>query len=119
MRWRSLTASWTAFCMICIMLLLFCIAMFPMTAYGQNNVSSSLSTAALDFPAVDPDYIYNQLYTMVTRYQHREAGYDTEPSNGHAGFANYWTQEMVRDLQGFGPQVRQDTFPIQGWQARP
>src|SRR5579875_1640879 len=112
MRWRALTAS-------SVMLLLFCITLFPMTAYGQNNVTSPPSSAALDFPAVDPDYIYNQLYTMVTRYQRREAGYDSGPSNGHTGFANYWAQEMVHDLQGFGPQVRNDTFPIQGWQARP
>ncbi|HEY7417538.1 MAG TPA: M28 family peptidase, partial [Ktedonobacteraceae bacterium] len=111
MRWRLLAVN-------CTMLLLFCITLFPTTVYGQSNINASLHTASLDFPAVNPDYIYNQLYTMVTRYQRREAGYDTEASNGHAGFANYWAQEMVNDLQGFGPQIHKDTFPVQGWQGR-
>ena len=33
-------------------------------------------------------------------------------ANGHDEFADYWSQEMVRDLQGLGPQVRRDTFPV-------
>ncbi len=76
-----------------------------------------------DFPTVDPNYIYDQLYTMVTHYQHREAGYDTSTTpvsvNGHNAFATYWAQEAVRDLLGYGPQVRIDQFPIQGWLGRP
>src|SRR6202165_1930770 len=73
-------------------------------------------------PAIDPDYIYNQLYYMVTHYQRREAGYDnTAPVNvnGHDEFGAYWSQEMMRNLQSFGAQAFSDLFPIKGWQGRP
>jgi hypothetical protein len=53
---------------------------------------------------------------------HREAGFDTDlppNQNGHDEFAAYWTQEMLRNLDGFGAQVRQDPFTIPGWRARP
>jgi len=86
-----------------------------------GNVGASLAGAP-DFPAVDPNYIYNQLFYMVTHFQRREAGYnnDVPPyDKGHDKFATYWAQEMVRDLQGFGPQVRQDKFAIKGWRNRP
>ncbi|HET9918452.1 MAG TPA: M28 family peptidase, partial [Ktedonobacteraceae bacterium] len=59
---------------------------------------------------------------MVTHYQRREAGYDKNLPvnvNGHDEFAAYWAQEMVRDLQGFGPQVKRDPFPVKGWTGRP
>jgi hypothetical protein len=75
-----------------------------------------------DFPTVDPDYIYAQLDHVATTYVHREAGYDDgQPpdKNGHDEFAAYWAQEMVTDLQGFGPQVRCDGFSVAGWQDRP
>jgi hypothetical protein len=86
-----------------------------------RTIAKQLTLA--DFPTVDPNYIYDQLYFMVTHYQHREAGYDTSTTpvsvNGHNAFATYWAQEAVRDLQGFGPQVRIDKFPVQGWVGRP
>jgi len=69
----------------------------------------------IDFPTVNPNYIYEQLFTMVTRYQHRQSGYS---ESGHDGFATYWAQEMTHDLQGFGPQVYKDTFPVSGWQKK-
>ena len=75
-----------------------------------------------DFPTVDPNYIYNQLFYMATHFQHREAGFDNNLPvniNGHDEFANYWTQEIVHDLQGFGPQIRHDSFPVLGWLNRP
>ncbi|MBE3561577.1 MAG: M28 family peptidase [Ktedonobacteraceae bacterium] len=72
-----------------------------------------------DFPVVDPHYIYDQLFTLATRYQSRQAGYDITLPNGHTGFADYWTQEMVRNLQGFGATVRRDPFPVAGWRGRP
>ena len=78
--------------------------------------------ALADFPTVDPNYIYDQLFYMATNFQHREAGYDNNlPGNinGHDEFASYWSQEMVKNLAGFGPQVRIDKFPVQGWQNRP
>src|SRR5579872_2311404 len=69
-----------------------------------------------DFPVVDPAYIYNQLAYTTTNFQRREAGFVS--NQGHDQFAAYWTQEMVKNLQGFGPQVRKDVFPVQGWRAR-
>jgi hypothetical protein len=78
--------------------------------------------APTDFPVVDPGYIYHELYTLVTRFPRREAGYDTNlpPNiNGHDEFAAAWAQEMEQDLAGFGPEVRHDSFPISGWRGRP
>jgi hypothetical protein len=75
-----------------------------------------------DFPVVDPTYIYQELYTLATQFQHREAGYDINLPprvNGHDEFAAAWSAEMVRDLAGFGPEVRRDPFPIAGWSNRP
>ncbi len=75
-----------------------------------------------DFPTVDPNYIYDQLFHVATSFQHREAGYDNNlpvNENGHDEFAAYWSQEISKDLAGFGPQVRRDAFPIAGWQGRP
>jgi hypothetical protein len=75
-----------------------------------------------DFPIVDPFYIYNQLAYLATHFQHREAGYDTNlPANinGHDEFANYWSQEMLNNLQSFGAHVRRDPFPVQGWRNHP
>ncbi len=82
---------------------------------------TSISKPA-DFPTVDPNYIYDQLFTMVTQFQRREAGYDANlpvTVNGHDEFADYWAKEISRDLQGFGPQVRRDDFPVAGWSGRP
>jgi hypothetical protein len=83
---------------------------------------STAPRAPADFPVVDPEYIYQELYTLVTRFPRREAGYDTNlpPNiNGHDEFAAAWAQEMVQDLAGFGPQVRRDSFPVSGWSGRP
>ncbi|HEV2656760.1 MAG TPA: M28 family peptidase, partial [Ktedonobacteraceae bacterium] len=82
-------------------------------AQKQSDVANTT-----DFPTVDPNYVYNQLAYMVTTFQHREAGYRAS-AVGHDGFANYWAQEMVRDLAGLGPQVRRDPFSLQGWVGRP
>src|ERR1700736_2333082 len=82
--------------------------------FSANTVSATetsvLRTSAqryapADFPAVDPNYIYDQLFYMVTSFQHREAGYDNNLPvnvNGHDEFAAYWSQEMQKDLAGFG-----------------
>jgi hypothetical protein len=75
-----------------------------------------------DFPTVDPSYIYDQLFYLVSQFPHREAGYDNNlpaTQNGHDEFAAYWAQEMARDLQGFAPQARRDAFPVAGWVGRP
>ncbi|MDQ2715206.1 MAG: M28 family peptidase [Chloroflexota bacterium] len=77
--------------------------------------------AGMDFPAVDPNYIYDQLFYTVTHFQRRESGYHQNVPvsvSGHDAFAAYWSQEMARDLQGFGPQVRRDFFATPGWLRR-
>ena len=90
------------------------------TLRQQNTQLNLLSLLSL--PAVDPNYIYDQLFYLATHFQHREAGYDNNlpvSVNGHDEFAAYWSQEIVRDLQGFGPQVLIDKFPLIGWKNRP
>jgi len=96
--------------------------LLPATVRASTPAPSYRHYALADFPAVDPDYIYNQLFYVATHFQHREAGYDNNlpvTVNGHDEFAAYWSQEMVHDLQGFGAQVLHDPFPVQGWQGRP
>jgi hypothetical protein len=98
-------------------------APFAGPANGNHSTVRATSTPAdPGLPGIDPNYIYDQLATMATQFLHREAGYDTNlpPSqNGHDEFAAYWSEEMQRDLSGFGPQLRQDAFDIQGWRSRP
>ena len=105
------------FCLL-VLILSFLI---PATA-NATSLNSFHQQAAADFPAVDPNYIYDQLYYMVTHFQRREAGYDNNLPvnvNGHDEFAAYWAQEMQRNLTGFGAQVSRDEFTINGWQGRP
>ena len=106
---------------------LFILGMSPLLpvalpAYASSSRISNSPHTLADFPTVDPNYIYDQLFYMVTNFQHREAGYDNNLPvnvNGHDEFANYWSQQMLRNFMGFGPQVRIDKFPVQGWQSRP
>jgi hypothetical protein len=96
----------------------------PASAHGARATSlAHLSSLAPDqVPAVDPNYVYAQLFTMATHYLRRETGYDASlpPTvNGHDEFATYWTQEILRDLSGFGPQARRDSFAAEGWLNRP
>ncbi|HEX8983482.1 MAG TPA: M28 family peptidase [Ktedonobacterales bacterium] len=88
----------------------------PVASAHAKTVSPSAA-----FPTVDPSYIYNQLYYMVTNFQRREAGYDNNlpvTVNGHDEFAAYWQSEMLRDLQGFGAQAQHDPLSINGWAGR-
>lgn len=92
------------------------------TTYAQTYALEAKQQTLADFPTVDPNYIYNQLYYMATHFLHREAGYDENlPAavNGHDEFAAYWAREAIKDLQGFGPQERIDPFKVQGWTGRP
>lgn len=96
--------------------------MRPASAYTSNGNIQAQPAAPADFPTVDPNYIYDQLFYMATNFQHREAGYDNNlpvTINGHDEFAAYWSQEMQKDLVGFGPQVLRDEFKVDGWQSRP
>lgn len=84
--------------------------------------SMRMASPVVNFPTVDPSYIYDQLFYMVTKFQRREAGYDNNQPvtvNGHDEFAAYWQAEMLRNLQGFGAQARRDSFQVDGWQGRP
>lgn len=102
---------------ICCLCVLICNVLLPVTVSANAPEITYRQETAADFPTVDPDYIYNQLFYMTTHFQHRSAGYNI--NQGHDQFAAYWSQEMVRDLQGFGPQVRRDNFPIPGWRGTP
>ncbi len=96
--------------------------LLPATVNATSSTSTYHQLALADFPTVDPNYIYDQLFFMVTHYQRREAGYDKNlpvNTNGHDEFAAYWAQETQHNLAGFGAQVRRDEFPVQGWQGRP
>ena len=96
--------------------------MRPASAYTSNGNIQAQPAAPADFPTVDPNYIYDQLFYMATSFQHRQAGYDNNlpvTVNGHDEFAAYWSQEMQKDLVGFGPQVLRDEFKVDGWQSRP
>ncbi len=106
-------------CGCCLCLLVFA-AFLPATIPTHAMHIRTQQTTPADFPTVNPDYIYNQLFYVVTHFQHREAGYITNNDvNGHDAFATYWAQEMLSNLQGFGAQVRRDTFTIAGWRGRP
>ncbi len=96
--------------------------LLPATVNATSFKSVYHPQALADFPTVDPNYIYDQLFYMVTHFQRREAGYDNNlpiDINGHDQFAAYWTQEMLHNLAGFGAQVRHDEFSVKGWQGRP
>ena len=87
----------------------------PAHAYSPSVMRTSGDIQ--NFPVVDPNYIYSQLAYLTENFQQREAGFVA--GQGHDRFAVYWSQEMMRNLQGFGSQVRKDSFPIQGWRGRP
>ena len=103
---------------LCYLLFLTFSLLLPTSTYAATHAPGVAhpSQASADFPVVDPLYIYNQLSYLTTNFQRREAGYVT--NQGHDRLAAYWTQEMVKNLQGFGPQVRRDNFPIHGWRER-
>lgn len=108
-------------CMFSLLALIACL-LVPAAAAAAPAPARAVPLVASDFPAVDPDYIYDQLATMATDFQRREAGYDNNlpaSQNGHDEFAAYWTKEITNDLQGFGPATRRDPFPVQGWSGRP
>jgi Peptidase family M28/PKD domain len=87
----------------------------------RSKASPTFGPTALtyDFPAVDANYVYDQLYYMSTKFLQRESGFDLSAEhNGHHAFAQYWAQQMQTNLQGFAPVVTYDTF-TGGWISRP
>src|SRR5262245_24170999 len=79
-------------------------------AYGGQNAQPA-DTA---LPGIDPGYIYAQFDHLVTGFQRREAGYRAGAA-GHAGFARYWSSQMLRLLGPFGARTQTFTFPVKGW----
>jgi Peptidase family M28/PKD domain len=107
---------------LCCLLILTLSLLLPTTVNATTSTSGYHPQAPGDFPTVDPNYIYDQLFYMATHFQRREAGYDNNlpvSINGHDEFATYWAQEMLRNLAGFGAQMRHDAFSVKGWQGRP
>src|SRR5215467_11214675 len=120
---RSSPARKTLAILGAVLLLVGMSACFPGLIPAASGAPQAHQTPrSAGFAEVDPSYIYQELYALVTHNLHREAGYDTNlpPAvNGHDEFAADWSAEMMRDLAGFGPQVRIDSFPISGWSGRP
>ena len=107
---------------MCCLFLLIGIFLLPSSALAHTTGIVHQKDASTALPAVDPAYVYNQLFYVGTHFLRREAGYDNNlpPNiNGHDEFAAYWSQEMLKNLQGFGAQVRRDPFAVQGWVNRP
>jgi hypothetical protein len=102
--------------MACLCVLL-CNFLLPVTVSASTSTITNREVTTNDFPTVDPNYIYNQLFYMATHFQRRSAGLNI--NQGHDQFAAYWSQEMVRDLQGFAPTVRRDNFQFDGWKGTP
>src|SRR5579871_4724710 len=104
---------------ICLLLTITISVFLPLRVVAQTPLAhaSRNPSVNLDFPVPDPVYIYNQFAYVTSHFQRREAGYVA--NGGHDQFAAYWTQEMVKNLASFGPQVRRDPFPIHGWRERP
>src|SRR5579863_9378413 len=83
------------------------------TRTPRNSTIAHLPQAIANFPVPDPLYIYSQQSYLTSHFQQRQAGYTA--NQGHDQFAAYWSQEMAKNLQGFGPQIRKDSFPSHGW----
>lgn len=91
----------------------------PSQGKATPTTNSSPVLASYDFPAVDANYVYDQLYYLSSTFHQRESGFDRSPEdNGHRAFARYWAQEMQQNLRGFAPAVTYDTFQG-GWISRP
>ena len=115
-------AMWSIFPLLALIACLLAPAAASAAPNHPPTRAAAAPLAASDFPAVDPNYIYDQLATMATGFQRREAGYDNNlpaSQNGHDEFAAYWTRAMTASLAGFGPATQRDPFPVQGWSGRP
>ncbi len=105
-------------CCLCLLIVSCFLPAVPGNAQMLHTTKSQETLA--DFPTVDPDYIYDQLFYVATHFLHRETGYDKQLAatvNGHDEFADYWAQEMQKNLQGFGVQVVRDSFTVKGWKG--
>src|SRR5713226_352513 len=99
-----------------------CFFLLPSAAFTYTTGIAYQREISATLPAVDPGYVYNQFFYLGTHFLRREAGSDNNlppDVNGHDEFAAYWTQEIMKNLQGFGAQVRRDAFAVKGWVGRP
>ena len=87
-------------------------------AVPADRASGPVPGAAQPTPAVDPNFIYDQLAYLATHFQRREAGYVAGAAE-HTGFADYWTAEMLKLLGRFGASARLYPFTVPGWAGRP
>ncbi|GER86737.1 hypothetical protein KDW_08990 [Dictyobacter vulcani] len=121
MSYRALRVAFFVFLLLCSALPFSALnSSLPVQAQSRTIPQNGL--VADDLPVVEPNYMYQQLFLLATKFQHREAGYDTHlpaTDNGHEEFASYWSQEMRKDLQGFSAATWTDAFPIRGWRGRP
>jgi len=93
------------------------ILMLPVASAAGSPRHDGMRVSA-PLPGIDPVFVYDQLAYMTSHFQRREAGYLTG-SAGHAGFARYWTREMLRLLGSFGARAQSDPFRLRGWLGRP
>lgn len=98
------------------LLIVLACAGFALTAAPASSGAAAPAGGAA--PGIDPGFIYSQLDYMATHFQHRQAGYRSG-SEGHSGFALYWTQRMLGLLGPFGARARAYRFPVRGWAGRP
>src|SRR5260370_31480479 len=83
--------------------------LLPTAAIASTSYQQHTHLYSPGFPAVDPSYIYDQLFYIVTHFHRREAGYDANlpvTVNGHPEFAAYWSDEIVHYSRSFVPHVR-------------
>jgi len=90
----------------------------PAAASRAARPGHQQGSPAPALPGIDPDFVYAQLAYMATHFRRREAGYAAGAA-GHAGFARYWTAEMLRLLGQFGASARSYPFRVPGWAGRP
>jgi hypothetical protein len=92
-----LSAKTSRICCL-FLLLLTCVFLLPSTALTYTTGIAYQREISATLPAVDPGYVYNQLFYLGTHFLRREAGYDNNlppDVNGHDEFAAYWTQEII------------------------
>lgn len=88
------------------------------TSQASPSAHTGTPAPVYAFPAVDANYVYDQLYYMSTAFQQRESGFDRAAEhNGHLAFAHYWAQAMQANLSGFAPEIAYDQFQG-GWISR-
>jgi Peptidase family M28/PKD domain len=108
--------------LLCALLVVGGCASHTVTVYVTRTPTPTATPIPYPHPQVDPEYIYQQLFQLVTQHQSRESGYAVNPfgvASGHDGFANDWAAEMLRDLQGFGAVETRGSFTTTGWRGRP